>query len=390
MPTWLHEHHQNDLRRSNPTLLENLAPVRHAALAYINGEITRQALFIAYLDDFKLMMIVTFAILPLLFFMKRGNKQRRWRIRLDAHGSEGEAACFRVGKRRLGRNGPEVSAIGLGCMGMSEFYGAAAKQESIATIHHALDRGVTFLDTADMYGVGRNEELVGRAIARPPRRGLPGDQVRQCPRPERRVPRRPRRSRICPLGLRGEPQAAGRRDDRPLLPASRRSQRADRGHGRRDGAAAGGGEGPLPRPVRSGAADDPRRPCDVADHRGADRAVAVEPRCGSRGAADGARARHRLCRLFAARPRLPDRPVQVAGRLPRGRLPQATTRASRARISRRTSSSSSEVEAAGRGEGLHDGAARARLGACAGRRHRADPRHQARAAISTTISALWR
>src|SRR6476660_9817017 len=71
---------------------------------------------------------------------------------------------FQVGKRRLGRNGPEVSAIGLGCMGMSEFYGAGSEQESIATIHHAIERGVTFLDTADMYGVGRNEELVGKAI----------------------------------------------------------------------------------------------------------------------------------------------------------------------------------------------------------------------------------
>src|SRR5260221_3657642 len=71
---------------------------------------------------------------------------------------------FQVGKRRLGRNGPEVSAIGLGCMGMSEFYGSASEQKSIATIHHAIERGVTFLDTADMYGVGRNEELVGRAI----------------------------------------------------------------------------------------------------------------------------------------------------------------------------------------------------------------------------------
>ena len=67
-------------------------------------------------------------------------------------------------KRRLGRNGPEVSALGLGCMGMSEFYGARDDAESIATIHHALDRGLDLLDTADVYGPHINEELVGRAI----------------------------------------------------------------------------------------------------------------------------------------------------------------------------------------------------------------------------------
>src|ERR1700752_985700 len=67
-------------------------------------------------------------------------------------------------KRRLGRNGPDVSGIGLGCMGMSEFYGPADDAESIATIHHALDRGVNLLDTADIYGPYKNEELVGLAI----------------------------------------------------------------------------------------------------------------------------------------------------------------------------------------------------------------------------------
>jgi aryl-alcohol dehydrogenase-like predicted oxidoreductase len=66
--------------------------------------------------------------------------------------------------RKLGNQGLEVSALGLGCMGMSEFYGSGDEQEAIATIHHALDLGVNFLDTADMYGPFTNEKLVGRAI----------------------------------------------------------------------------------------------------------------------------------------------------------------------------------------------------------------------------------
>jgi aryl-alcohol dehydrogenase-like predicted oxidoreductase len=66
--------------------------------------------------------------------------------------------------RRLGTQGLEVSALGLGCMGMSEFYGTTDEGEAIATIHRSLELGIDFLDTADMYGRGANEQLVGKAI----------------------------------------------------------------------------------------------------------------------------------------------------------------------------------------------------------------------------------
>ncbi len=69
-------------------------------------------------------------------------------------------------QRKLGRGGPMVSAIGLGCMGMSDVYGGRDEQESLATLERALDLGVTFFDTADVYGPHTNEQLVGRALKR--------------------------------------------------------------------------------------------------------------------------------------------------------------------------------------------------------------------------------
>jgi len=77
-----------------------------------------------------------------------------------------------IASRKLGSTGPVVSCIGLGCMGMSDFYGPADEAESIATIHAALDAGITLLDTGDFYGSGHNEMLIAEAL-----RGLPRDNV---------------------------------------------------------------------------------------------------------------------------------------------------------------------------------------------------------------------
>ena len=74
--------------------------------------------------------------------------------------------------RRLGTTGPEVSATGLGAMGMSDLYGPADQSESIATIQAAIDAGVTLLDTGDFYGMGHNELLIGEALRAAPRRQL--------------------------------------------------------------------------------------------------------------------------------------------------------------------------------------------------------------------------
>ena len=124
-------------------------------------------------------------------------------------------------QRNLGSEGLAVSELGLGCMGMSEFYGTADEDESISTIHRAIELGITFIDTADIYGPFTNEKLVGKAIA--DRRDLvvlatKFGNVRDEDGSFLGVNGKPDYVREC---LRRFFAAARRRPYRPLLPAPR-------------------------------------------------------------------------------------------------------------------------------------------------------------------------
>ena len=211
-------------------------------------------------------------------------------------------------QRRLGSAGLDVSAQGLGCMGMTFGYGAADASEAIATIHRALELGVTLLDTADMYGPHTNEELIGRAVVG--RR----DQVVLASKVGNEIGhRRPvdlagqRPPRLHPPLDRGHPAPPWHRVPRPLLPAPGRPGRPRRGElrrARRPRAAVC----PAPGHLRGRSDDHPARARGASADRRADRVLAVHPgRRSQRRAGHRARTRHRLRRLQPARPRLPDR-----------------------------------------------------------------------------------
>ena len=188
-------------------------------------------------------------------------------------------AQVKLEHRALGTGGLSVSAIGLGCMSLSGIYGAADDAQSEDLIRHAIDEGVDHLDSSDMYGWGHNEQVHRPRPEGPARSCRAGDEVRPDPEP-RRPERRERPPRVRDAGLRGQPAAARRRRDRPLLPAPRRSVRADRGHGRRDGAAGASRARCAISACRKRAGDDPPRARGASDRRGADGIFAAVSRRG--------------------------------------------------------------------------------------------------------------
>ena len=229
--------------------------------------------------------------------------------------------------RTLGDSTLEVSALGLGCMGMSQSYGSPPgdRRDMLALIRTAVDRGVTFFDTAESYGPYTNEALVGEALAPVRERVVIATKFGHQIDPDAHVQGGALDSRpehVKQVAEESAP-AAPRRRHRPLLPAPRRPGRADRG--RRGGRAGAdpGGQGQALRPVGSGGADDPARARGPARDRGPERVLALvaAPR-GERRARDLRGARHRPRAVQPAGQGLPHGHDRRARRVRRRRHPE--------------------------------------------------------------------
>src|SRR5579859_3832921 len=201
--------------------------------------------------------------------------------------------------RKLGITGPQVSALGLGCMGMSGMYGPADRAEGIATIQAALDAGITLLDTGDFYGMGHNEMLIGEAL-----KGIARDRYQLSVKfgalrdPAGNWMGYDARPKAVKSALAYSLQRL--RSYRHLPSFTPRSRRADRGHDRRRRRDDRERLCPLHRPVRDERRDDPPRRRGASDHRSPDRIFADLARHRRRHPADLPRARHRNHRLWRA------------------------------------------------------------------------------------------
>ena len=246
---------------------------------------------------------------------RRRAREIQGRARLLGEEGQGAAEEDRLKFRQLGKNGPTVSAIGMGRGSQPVRPGEPLEQEFNAAIRRARDLGVNLFDSSDAYWRGRHEVLLGAAVQAVPRRGAPRQQVRKHRSPRwKKSDQRPARLR-APV-LRREPEAPGGRRDRRILPAPRRpgvpiedtvgemGRLVERGKVRWVGI------------CEAGVTTLKRAHATMAARRAADRILAVVPRRRARDHAGVPRARHRLRRLRPARQGAADRAHRKVEDLP--------------------------------------------------------------------------
>ena len=209
--------------------------------------------------------------------------------------------------RTLGQ-GLQVSALGLGCMGMSQSYGPnpGDRDEMVAVLRGAVERGITFFDTAEVYGPYVNEELVGEALQPLRDQVVIATKFGWDIRDGRSVGLDSRPEQIRRRG-RSVAAATANGPDRPALPAPRRPRRAHRGRRRGRRRTRGGRQGRPLRAVRGRGRNHPPRPRRPAGDSTAERVLAVDPRHRGRDPSDARRTRHRAGALQPSRQGLPHR-----------------------------------------------------------------------------------